>query len=363
MHRFFRRGAQLLRHGAGLPALLLVTQAAHASTEYLSRPDVRSFIEAMQAEHGLDLVELERILGEAQYQPSVVRLIGPHPSQSAPAVRSYPAYRARFLTSSRINAGAQYWETYEAHLQRAEEEFGVPAEVILGIIGVETAFGQNTGSFRVVDSLTTIAFDGHRRQEYFRDELKELLLLARETGIDPLALKGSYAGAMGLPQFMPSSYRRYAVDFDGDRVVDLAGSAADAIGSVASYLRAFGWTTGEPPTVSVQLPSGKEAELVTGLQRIYNVTQLREQGATFSSSSLPRGMCSVIELPAPGKRSKYLAGFTNFAVITQYNRSTFYAAAVLELADAIHAARKRHVTASAVAASNLDEVAGGSRAP
>ena len=192
---------------------------------------------------------------------------------------------------------------YDAYLRRAEQEFGVPAEVILGIIGVETAFGQHTGSFRVVDSLATIAFDGPRRQEYFRDELKELLLLAREMSIDPLALKGSYAGAMGLPQFMPSSYRRYAVDFDGDGVVDLAGSAADAIGSVASYLRAYGWTTGEPPTVSVQLPSGKEAELVTGLQRTHTVRVTQSRGAKFSVAHC-RGACarsSNYPRPASGR--------------------------------------------------------------
>jgi membrane-bound lytic murein transglycosylase B len=179
-------------------ACLLCARAADASSEYLSRPDVRSFMDVMQAEHGLELVELERVLGEARHQPSVVRLVGPDRSQSPRAVPSYPAYRARFLKRSRIVAGVQYWQTHEAQLQRAELEFGVPAEVILGILGVETAYGQNTGSFRIVDALATIAFDGPRRQEYFRDELKEFLLLAREMAIDPLALKGSYAGAMGF---------------------------------------------------------------------------------------------------------------------------------------------------------------------
>src|SRR5687768_2598219 len=228
--RFFTTAAI----GLGM-SLAVWAHSATAASEYLARPEVRLFIQSMQTEHGLDAAELERVLGEVQYQPTVVRLIGPPQPATAPKpVRSYPRYRAKFLTNVRIAAGVRYWATHEEYLRRAEAEYGVPAEVILGILGVETAFGQNTGSFRVVDSLATIAFDGPRRQEYFRDELKELLLLARETGIDPLALKGSYAGAMGLPQFMPSSYRRYAIDFDGDRVVDLAGSAADAIGSVAS---------------------------------------------------------------------------------------------------------------------------------
>jgi membrane-bound lytic murein transglycosylase B len=345
--RLLKRGARALRSAVSCAALLLFAQAADASAGYLARDDVRSFIEMLQAEHGLDAVELERVLGAARYQPSVVRLIGPVQPQAAQPIRSYPAYRARFLTNARILAGVQYWQTHEAHLRRAEAEFGVPAEVILGIIGVETAFGQYVGSFRVVDALATIAFDGLRRQDYFRDELTEFLLLAREQSIDPLAIRGSYAGAMGLPQFMPSSYRRYAVDFDGDGMIDLVGSAVDAIGSVASYLRAHGWATGERATVPVHLPAGKEADLVTGLQRIHLSTDLRGRGVKFSTSELPRGMCSVVELPAPGKPSKYLAGFTNFAVIIQYNRSTFYAAAVLELADAISTARTRQMTASA----------------
>src|SRR5688572_18027415 len=175
--RFLSRGARSLCHGALVALLLLSSTSGQAGTEYLSRSDVRSFIEAMQAEHDLDLGELERVLGEAQHQPLVIRLIGPERAQSALAVRSYPAYRARFLTNARIIAGAQYWQMHDSYLYRAEAEFGVPAEIILGILGVETAYGQNTGSFRVVDALATIAFDGPRRQEYFRDELKEFLLL------------------------------------------------------------------------------------------------------------------------------------------------------------------------------------------
>jgi membrane-bound lytic murein transglycosylase B len=156
---------------------------------------------------------------------------------------------------------------------------------------------------------------------------------------------------MGLPQFMPSSYRRYAVDFDQDGLVDLAGSPADAIGSVASYLKAYGWTVGELPMVRVQLPAGSELDLVSGLERVHDIALLRDRGVKFPSLALPQGTCSVIELPAPGKPSKYLAGFGNFEAITRYNRSTFYATAVLELADAIRAARTRRVLASAVESS------------
>ncbi len=336
-----------LRHAAIGLGLALCAHAAGAA-EYLSRPEVRSFIATMQAEHGLDPAEVARVLGEARHQPTVVRLIGPErPPTTVKPVRSYPRYRAKFLTNPRISAGVRYWETHENHLRRAEAEFGVPAEVILGILGVETAFGQNTGSFRIVDALATIAFDGPRRQDYFRDELKELLLLARDMSIDPLQIKGSYAGAMGLPQFMPSSYRRHAVDYDRDGSIDLIGSPADAIGSVGSYLKAYGWKQNEAPTVTVRLPAGSEADLVTGLERAHDVLELKQRGVKFSSSKLPDGACSVVELPTPGKPSKYVAGFGNFEAVTRYNRSTFYATAVLDLADAIRSARTRQMTVRA----------------
>ncbi|WP_129780709.1 lytic murein transglycosylase B [Peristeroidobacter soli] len=335
-----------LRCAGAVLLALVCAQSANASTGYLARPEVRQFIEAMEAEHGLEAAELERVIGAAQYQPVVSRLIGPErPASATPPVRSYPKYRAKFLTRSRIAAGARFWDIHEADLRRAQAEYGVPPEVILGILGVETAFGQNTGSFRVVDSLTTIAFDGPRRQEYFRDELKELLLMARDLNIDPLTIKGSYAGAMGLPQFMPSSIRKYAVDFDGDGVIDLSGSTSDAIGSIAAYLKSFGWADGEPALVPVHLPPHSAADLVTGLERTHEVAALREMGVRFSVKRLPEGMCSVVELPTPGKPSRYMAGFGNFEAVTRYNRSTFYATAVLDLASAIREARNQ-VTAS-----------------
>jgi membrane-bound lytic murein transglycosylase B len=332
--------------GTVLLAWVVCAHSANASTGYLTRPDVREFMETMQVEHGLEAAELERVLGDARFQPVVTRLIGPErPKAAVPPVRSYPKYRAKFLTKTRIAAGARFWDMHEADLRRAQAEFGVSPEVILGILGVETAFGQNTGSFRVVDALTTIAFDGPRRQEFFRDELKELLLLARDLNIDPLTIKGSYAGAMGLPQFMPSSIRKYAVDFDQDGIIDLAGSTSDAIGSIAAYLKSFGWADGEAALVPVQLPPGSAPDLVTGLERTHEVDALKEKGVKFSSKRLPEGVCSVVELPTPGKPSKYMAGFANFEAITRYNRSTFYATAVLDLANAIREARNQ-VTAS-----------------
>jgi len=329
-------------------ACLLAAQHVSASSDYLSRPDVRSFIDSMSDEHGIESSDLERILGDVRYQPAVLRLMGPEPSSAPSPARSYSRYREKFLTPALISAGSRFWSLHAEDLARAEAEFGVPPEVILGVLGVETNFGRNTGSFRAIDALATIAFDGVRRQDYFRDELKEFLLLARESGIDPLVIKGSYAGAVGLPQFMPSSYRRYAVDYDGDGAIDLLGSPADAIGSIASYMKAFGWVAGETPTAPVRLALGSESELVSGLERVHDVSDVQSKGVVFSGRDPPAGLVSIFELPTPGKPSKFLAGFTNFEVVTRYNRSTFYASAVLELADAIRKAHSSVQLASAL---------------
>ena len=327
--------------------------SATVRADYLSRPDVRAFIEWMIAEHGMQGPDLERILGNVRYTPVAVRLIGPPPSSAPSPARSYSRYREKFLTPELISAGASFWSSHASDLARAEVEFGVPAEVILGVLGVETKFGGNTGSFRAIDALASIAFDGTRRQEYFRDDLKELLLLARETGMDPLAVKGSYAGAMGLPQFMPSSYRRYAVDFDSDGAIDLLNSPSDAIGSIARYLKEFGWVPGETPTASVRLALGSETELVSGLERVHDSSEVQAKGVVFSGRDPPAGLISIFELPTPGKPSKFVAGFTNFEVVTRYNRSTFYASAVLELGEAIRKAHKQVQLASTQGSGSL----------
>jgi peptidoglycan lytic transglycosylase B len=319
---------------------------AGPGADYLSRADVRAFINSMREEHGMELQQLERILGAVRFAPDAVRLTNPAPSSAPSPARSYTRYREKFLTPALITAGTTFWAQHAEDLARAETEFGVPADVIMGVLGVETRFGQNTGSFRAIDALASIAFDGERRQDYFREELKQLLLLARDTGMDPLTIKGSYAGAVGLPQFMPSSYRRYAVDYDGDGVIDLLNSPADAIGSVARYLKTFGWVPGETPTAPVRLERGSEPLLVSGLDRVHDVSEVQTKGVVFSGRDPPAGMISIFELPTPGQPSKFVAGFTNFEVVTRYNRSTFYASAVLELGEAIQKARAKVQLAS-----------------
>lgn len=314
---------------------LLAAQPVFARADFLSRADVRAFIDSVSEEQGIERAEVERILGDVRYSAAAVRLTNPAPSSTPSPARSYTRYRNKFLTPELISAGSRFWSAHGQDLARAQEEFGVPVEVILGVLGVETYFGRNTGSFRAVDALATIAFYGERRQDYFRGELRELLLLARDTGLDPLSIKGSYAGAVGLPQFMPSSYRKYAVDYDGDGAIDLMGSPADAIGSIASYMKAFGWVPNETPVAPVRLLPGSEMELVSGLERVHDVSEVQTKGVVFSGRDPPDGLISIFELPTPGKPSKFVAGFTNFEVVTRYNRSTFYASAVLELGEAI----------------------------
>jgi len=326
---------------------LLASQTAIAGSDFVSRPDVRSFIDSMSEEHGIASAELERILGDVRVSAAALRLTNPAPNSAPSPARSYARYRSKFLTPELISAGSRFWSLHAKDLARAETEYGVPAQVILGVLGVETFFGRNTGSFRAIDTLATIAFDGERRQDYFRGELKEFLLLARDTGIDPLSVKGSYAGAMGLPQFMPSSYRKYAVDYDNDGVIDLLGSPADAIGSIASYMKAFGWVPNETPTAPVRLLRGSEPELVSGLDRVHDSSEVQTKGVVFSGRDPPAGLVSIFELPTPGEPSKYFAGFANFEVVTRYNRSTFYASAVLELGEAIQKAHSVLQLASA----------------
>lgn len=328
-------------------AILVAPQANAASPEYLARPEVREFIESMREEHGIEAAYLERALRAVRYQPTVIRLTTPMPSSEPSPARSYENYRARFLTPDLIAAGTKFWVQHAEYLDRAEREYGVPPELILGILGVETRYGKNTGSYRAIDALATIAFDGARRQDFFRNELKELLLLAHEKRIDPLVIKGSYAGAVGLPQFMPSSYRRYAVDYDGDGEINLRSSAPDAIGSVANYMREFGWIPGEPPKAPVRLLPGSESDLISGLDRVHDVLEAQLKGVVFSGREPPAGPISIFELPTPGKPSKYYAGFNNFEVVTRYNRSTFYASAVLELAEAIRKARGQQLQVAA----------------
>jgi membrane-bound lytic murein transglycosylase B len=291
----------------------------------------------------LDPIWVQNHLAQAQRLPSVERLVLP---PSSPTAKNWAAYRARFIEPIRIQAGVRFWQNHRSALERAEREYGVPASVIVGIIGVETLYGQNTGNFRILDALATLTFhfpSAHpraaARQAFFQGELEQFLLLTSRSGADPLAIRGSYAGAMGLPQFMPSSWAKFAVDFDGDGRIDLFGSPTDAIGSVANYFKAFGWQSGMPTHYPVTLTSGQtqmDSLLAPDILPTFSVASFVGQGAALSGAALQhQGPLALIELLNGPDAPSYVAGTENFYAITRYNWSSYYAMAVIDLAEAL----------------------------
>ncbi|WP_431310361.1 lytic murein transglycosylase B [Limnohabitans lacus] len=290
----------------------------------------------------LDPAWLHKTMAQAQRLPVVEKLVLPSPS---PMAKDWAAYRARFIEPTRIQAGTRFWRKHQATLERAEQEFGVPASIVVGIIGVETLYGQNTGNFRLIDALGTLAFhfpDAHpravERQAFFRSELEQFLLLTSRSGADPLSVRGSYAGAMGLPQFMPSSWAKYAVDFDGDGRIDLFGSPADAIGSVANYFKAFQWRTGMAThyPVSLNAQTDMDSLMAPDILPTFSVASFTAKGAGLEGAALAHpGPLALIELRNGPHAPSYVAGTENFYAITRYNWSSYYAMAVIELADAV----------------------------
>jgi len=300
-----------------------------------SRPDVQAFIREMAAKHGFSEAELRALFSRAQAQSDIIALIT-RPAESKP----WYDYREIFIVSQRIRGGVEFWRRHQQALQRAEQTYGVPAEIIVAIIGVETMYGGNTGRHRVLEALATLAFDYPRRADFFRKELENYLLLTRDEGIDPLSLKGSYAGAMGLGQFMPSSYRAYAVDFDGDRQRDLWHNPVDAIGSVANYLSEHRWQRGEPITTRANVGGSQYRALSVTRPETprYTVASLRQRGVIPQAPVADDLKATLVRLDA-AQGTEYWLGFYNFYAITRYNRSVLYAMAVYQLSQAIRAQR------------------------
>ena len=322
-----------------LLAGLLAATASHAAQRYADRPEAQLFIEEMQQKHGFDKDALTFIFRRAEYLPSVIKYISP--PKDPVSVRSWQRYRGRFIEPVRIKAGVAFWERHQDTIRAASEKYGVPEEIIVGIIGVETIYGRNTGNFSAVSALATLAFDYPRRAELFRGELENLLLMAREQHRDPLDYQGSYAGALGLPQFLPSSVRNYAVDFDGDGQIDLLNSPKDAIGSVARYMQMHGWEAGAP--VAKLASIGTDADLppliANDINPNFDTASLASHGVKAADGTEPAGKAAFIELVTPGEDSEYWLGYQNFYVITRYNRSRFYAMSVFQLGEAVKAAR------------------------
>jgi membrane-bound lytic murein transglycosylase B len=318
-------------------------KAVPAGPAYATRDDAMATADDIALRRNLDRDWVRQAIGQANLLPVVARLITPPPVGT---VKNWRVYRSRFVEPIRINAGVKFWQANRETLARAEKEFGVPIEIIVGIIGVETIYGRQVGDYRVIDALATLSFDfptahprARERREFFKGELEQFLSLTSRTATDPLSLRGSFAGAMGLPQFMPSSWAKYAVDFDGDGKVDLFNSPADVIGSVANYFKAFNWQSGMPTHYPVTFDRSNldmEALMAPDILPTFSVASFMAKGAVVEGAALQhKGPLALVELQNAGSEPTYVAGTENFYAITRYNWSSYYAMAVIDLGKAV----------------------------
>ena len=320
---------------AVLPAVFLLTVSTGLQAAEKVRPldpEIAAFIEEMVQKHQFDPQALRRLFGQVVPRPAILRAI------STPGTaRPWHEFRSRYMEPERVNNGVAFWREHAATLAKASREFGIPEEILVATIGVETFYGRNTGNFRVLDALTMLAFRFPPRAELFRSELEQYLLLARETGLDPVGIRGSYAGAMGIPQFLPSSYRNHAIDFDGDGKRDIINSAADAIGSVANYYKAYGWRPGETIVVPAEIGGGTmDALLDIGIKPQLTIAEFKKRGV-MPSVPVEEGAAAALFVVDSGAGPRYWLGLNNFYVITRYNRSVNYALTVHELAQELRA--------------------------
>ena len=299
------------------------------------RTAVQSFIDEMTSKHGFDRDELNAIFEQVRMKQKIIDAIT-RPAEGKP----WHEYRPIFVTKTRISEGVKFWNENEADLKRAEQTYGVPPEIIVAVIGVETRYGRHKGSWRVMDSLSTLAFAYPKRAKFFRSELEQYLLLAREESLDPLTIKGSYAGAMGKAQFISSSYRHYAVDFDGDGKRDLWNNTTDAIGSVANYFKRHKWQPGKPVGSYAMVGSDRVTRLLeAGIKPHTTVKEFHQQGVTSLTPLPPEAPAALIAFEKKDGQSDYWLGLNNFYTITRYNHSPLYAMAVYQLSQAISAER------------------------
>ena len=314
-----------------------------AGASYAKRKDVAEWAEQTAHAHQLDVKWVKAQLSQARFIPSIPKLILP-PTQISK--KNWAAYQARFIEPKRIQAGVDFWKNNQSTLERAEQVYGVPPWLVVGIIGVETFYGQHTGNFRTLDALSTLTFDfpkehprATERQAFFAKELAQFLVLAHKEKISPSSIKGSYAGALGLPQFMPSSWAKFAVDFDGNQHIDLFNSKADVIGSVANYFKAFQWQPGMPTHYPVSFNKEQldmDALMAPDILPTFSASNFTAKGAVLELDAMAhKGPLALIELLNGDEPPSYVAGTENFYAITRYNWSSYYAMAVIELGQAV----------------------------
>jgi len=325
---------------SGIAASLLSPSAQ--ATVFSERPEVKQFVDEMHAEHQIDREHMLTALSQIESSDEIIKRI------STPAeALSWDKYRKIFLGPERINDGVKFWQEHYTTLQQAEKHYGVPAQYIVAIIGVESFYGKHGGKYPVLQALATLAFDYPPRAPFFRSELKQYFLLTMEQGLDPLALKGSYAGAMGTPQFIASSYRNYAVDFDGSGQIDLINNTSHAIGSVGNYFKVHGWQAGHPVAYKVHTKGAKLHALPIAAKNNpvpeIELAKIKEHGVTIKDKIHDHSAkVALLEFQGSDQEKEYWLGLKNFYVITRYNRSSNYAMAVYQLSQELARLRKEY---------------------
>ena len=319
----------------GCLLLLVVCSPGVYAADYSQHPLAQKWLQEMLDE-GFTKEYLTKVLSTAKRKDSILKAL----ARPAEVRKSWQQYRSGFIRTKGIQNGNKFWQKHAVVLAKAEREFGVPAQMIVSIIGVETRYGKVTGSYRVIDALSTIAFDNPRRGEYFRNQLKEFLILCREEKLSFSKIKGSYAGAMGIGQFLPSSFRKYAIDYDGDGKKDIWNNPVDAIGSVANYFAEHGWVKDQPVVISAKVSQEIDKEWYNnGLDLKVTLQQWRKRSIGGAEQLDQQQKATLIKL-IYDNRDQYWFGLQNFYVITRYNRSRFYAMAVFQLSELIKAENK-----------------------
>jgi membrane-bound lytic murein transglycosylase B len=328
----------VLKQGLPMPPWILEKPQSYGNDARL-----RGLSTELSTQHGMDAAWVESVLKHAQFNPKVTQLIMP---KSSSGYKNWHLYKSRFIEPIRIKNGVQFWQEHRETIDAAAQEYGVPASIIVGIIGVETIYGRYQGDFSVLDVLSTLSLDfptgRSDRSAFFKNELGEFLRMCAEQELDPREVEGSYAGAIGLPQFMPSSIRRFAVDFDKSGHINLKNSPADAIGSVAHYLKLHGWQKGMPTHYPITPPTAPDALnklLGPDITPSFKPSEMRAMGAVLEpQGSAHAGLLALVKLENGTDAATYVAGTDNFYVITRYNQSSYYAMAVIELAEALQSA-------------------------